>query len=103
LPPAEQTGRGNTQGGRVRPIEITFRLQNTAVLRLDTGKGFVDVPFKRFGDSVLDSPPTAFTGDKSVKVLGWKKESTEPLWRIEQDSPFPFTLLAVMAKIKLNG
>lgn len=87
---------------KARPVEIIFRLQDTAVLRLDTGKGLMDVPFKRFGGGLLDSPPAPFSGDKQVRALGWRKNATEPLWRIEQDAPFHFTLLAVMTEIKLN-
>ena len=28
---------------------------------------------------------------------------TEPLWRIEQDTPLPFTLLSVSTEINING
>lgn len=102
LPLAAQTGSGNAQSGRLRPVEITFRLHNSAALRLDAGSGFIDAPFKRFGENVLDAPPPSFTGDKAVRVLGWKKDAVESLWRIRQDTPLPFTLLAVMTEIKLN-
>lgn len=103
LPPAIQTAQGGSQGGRVRPVAITLRLQDTAVLRLDTGRGFIDVPFKGFGDAVLDSPPLPFTGDKTVRALGWRKDGTESLWRIEQSTPLPFTLLSVTTEVTING
>lgn len=103
LPASIQTARGSSQGGRIRPIAITLRLQDTAVLRLDTGRGFADVPFKTFGDSVLDQAPQLFTGDKTVRALGWRKDGTEPLWRIEQSTPLPFTLLSVTTEINING
>ncbi|OHC74838.1 MAG: hypothetical protein A3G18_10375 [Rhodospirillales bacterium RIFCSPLOWO2_12_FULL_58_28] len=102
LPPAAQPGGGDAQGGKLRPVEITFRLHDSSALRLDAGSGFIDVPFKRFGENVLDAPPQAFTGDKAVRVLGWKKDAVESIWRIQQDAPLPFTLLAVMTEIKLN-
>lgn len=102
LPLAAQTGSGNAQSGRMRAVEITFRLHDSAALRLDAGSGFIDAPFKRFGENVLDAPPPSFTGDKAVRVLGWKKDAVESLWRIRQDTPLPFTLLAVMTEIKLN-
>jgi len=107
LPPAIQTAEGGSQGGtlggKVRPVAITLRLQDTAVLRLDTGRGFVDAPFKGFGDDLLDRPPQPFTGDKRVRALGWRKDGTEPLWRIEQSIPLPFTLLSVTTEITING
>ena len=103
LPPSIQTARGGSQGGKIRPVAITLRLQDTAALRLDTGRGFTNVPFKAFGNAVLDSPPPSFTGDKTVRALGWRKDGTEPLWRIEQDTPLPFTLLSVTTEISING
>ncbi|MGH6662390.1 MAG: hypothetical protein ACREB6_12695, partial [Rhodospirillales bacterium] len=103
LPPAIQTAQGGTLGGKVRPVAITLRLQDTAALRLDTGRGFVDVPFKGFGDDLLDRPPQPFTGDKRVRALGWRRDGTEPLWRIEQATPLPFTLLSVTTEITVNG
>ena len=72
-------------------------------MRLDTGRGFTNVPFKAFGNAVLDSPPQSFSGDKTVRALGWRKDGTEPLWRIEQDTPLPFTLLSVTTEISING
>jgi hypothetical protein len=99
----EQRGRAGSLGGRLRPVAITLRLQGTAVLRLDTGRGFTDVPFKSFGDGILDAPPQPFTGDKTVRALGWRRDGTEPLWRIEQSTPLPFTLLSVTTEVSVNG
>jgi hypothetical protein len=103
LPPAVQTIQGSSQGGRMRPVAITFRLQSTAALRLDTGRGFTEVPFKTFGAAVLDAPPKPFTGDKTVRALGWRRDGTDPLWRIEQSTPLPFTLLSVTTEVTING
>ena len=103
LPPMVQSVRGGTQGGRVRPVAITLRLQDTAALRLDTGRGFTNVPFKTFGNTLLDTPPQPFTGDKKVRALGWRRDGTQPLWRIEQSTPLPFTLLSVTTEINING
>ncbi len=103
LPPSLQTPRGGTQGGRVRAIAITFRLQDTVALRLDTGRGFKDVPFNKFGANVLDVQPPSFSGDKKIRALGWRHGGTGPLWRIEHDAPSPFTLLSVTTEIGING
>jgi hypothetical protein len=83
-------------GGKpIRPVAVTLRLKDTAALRLDVGRGFADVAFRRFGEGVLDGPAPAFTGDRTVRAAGWRRGGTEPLWRIEQDAPLPFTLLSV--------
>ncbi len=100
LPPV--TDGGGKPGGPVRAIAITFRLQDTKSLRLDTGGGFQDIPFKRFGSALLDQPPVSFTGDRKVRALGWKRSGDQPLWRIEQDTPLDFTLLSVASEISLN-
>ncbi len=103
LPPSLQTPRGGTQGGRIRPIAITFRLQDTVAFRLDTGRGFKDVPFNKFGANVLDTQPPSFSGDKKIRALGWRQDGTSALWRIENDAPSPFTLLSVTTEIGING
>lgn len=103
LPPAIQGIQGGNQGGKLRPVSHTFRLKETSSLRLDTGRGFNNIPFKGFGVTVLDQPPLAFTGDITVRCLGWRRDGTKPLWRIEQDTPLPFTLLSVASELNVNG
>ncbi len=100
LPPSLQGGR---QGGKVRLVSLTLRLKDTAAFRLDVGRGFTEVTFKRFGGAVLDQAPPGFTGDKKIRALGWKSNGTDPLWRIEQDAPLPFTLLSVTTEVGVNG
>lgn len=102
LPPAVQGAQGGAIGGRVRPVAITLRLQETAALTLDVGRGLREIPFKRFGDALLDAAPPPFTGDITVRAFGWRRSPTEPLWRIAQSTPLPFTLLAVATEIGIN-
>jgi hypothetical protein len=93
-----------TQGSPVRLVRATFRLENTTALRVDTGAGFSEIPFKKLGASgVLDSPIQPFTGDKSFRALGWRKGGVEPLWRVGQDTPGPCTILSVLTEIKVSG
>lgn len=101
LPPNES---GNIGAGRkIRLIEGIFRVQNTASLRLDVGRGLRDIPLKDFGEgNILDTPNPSVSGDIRVRSLGWQKDGTTPLWRIEQSSPLPFTLLSVANEIKVN-
>lgn len=103
LPPAILGAQGSNQGGRLRLVSATFRLFETSALRLNAGRGFSLVPFKGFGGDVLDAPPKAFSGDKTVRAFGWRRDATEPLWQIEQDAPLPFTLLSVLTEVSANG
>ncbi|HBC08191.1 MAG TPA: hypothetical protein DC046_11515 [Rhodospirillaceae bacterium] len=84
-------------------VAATYRLKDTSALRLDTGRGFVDVPFREFGNDLLDAPPVAFSGDRTVRAFGWRRDGTQSLWRIEQDTPLPFTLLSVTEEVNVNG
>jgi hypothetical protein len=88
--------------GRVRPITVTFRFWQTAALRIDAGQGFQEISFKRLGKTSLDEPPKLFSGDRLIRAAGWRKGSIAPLWRIEQDTPLPFSLLSVAAVISVN-
>ena len=100
LPVAALGPLGVAQGVPVRLVQATFRLAATSALRVDTGAGFRDLPFKQLGPSgVLDAPIQPFTGDKTVRALGWSRGGTAPLWRIAQDTPLPCTLLSVMTEI----
>jgi hypothetical protein len=103
LPPGLQNVGAGSQGSKMRPVSFTFRFQKTSSFRLDSGRGFVEIPFKRFGDRILDCPASAFSGDKKVRAFGWRSDGTKPLWRIEQDTPLPFTLLSVSAEISVNA
>lgn len=101
LPPSAVHEGG---GGRaVRLIEAVFRVEDTAALRLDIGRGLKDVPLRRFdGRPLLDAPPPLISGDVTVRALGWQAQADKPLWRIEQSIPLPFTLLSVATELKIN-
>lgn len=101
LPPNVIDGGGT--GRAVRLIEAIFRLEETAALRLDVGRGLKDVSLRQFGeDLVLDAPQPLISRDVRVRALGWQADGTKPLWRIEQAVPLPFTLLAVTTELKVN-
>ncbi|MBK8174232.1 MAG: hypothetical protein IPK66_02765 [Rhodospirillales bacterium] len=101
LPPATQT-IANGQWSRLRPVSLTFRVWETSALYLDTGQGAVHVPFRRFGANILDTPPPPFSGDVSIRTLGWREGGLQPLWRIEQNTPLPFSLLSVSTELGVN-
>lgn len=71
----------------LRLISITFRLLNTASLAVDLGRGPQSLPFRRFDTALLDAPPVLFTGDARLRALGWRRDATQPLWRIADDTP----------------
>lgn len=94
---------GTGIGSKVRPVSATFRFWETGALRLDTGRGLMDISFKRMGNEVLDSPRQRFSGDKTIRANGWRCGTLNPIWRIEQDTPLPFTLLSVSSALSVNG
>ena len=103
LPPAALQPRLSNQGIPVRLVSASFRLLQSRALRVDTGRGFRDVPLTRFGEYALDTPPALFTGDVTVRALGWRRGGTAPLWRVEHAAPLPCTILAVSALVKAGG
>lgn len=101
LPPSELGNAG--AGRRVRLVEGLFRLQDSQSLRLDIGRGLNDIALRQLGEGpILDEPPPKFSGDITVRALGWQNDRTKPLWRIEQDVPLAFTLLSVTTQLKVN-
>lgn len=104
IEPLPPSAIGDAGGGRkIRLVEGLFRLQDTAALKLNTGRGLYDVALRQFGeDEILDDPAPLVSGDISVRALGWQKDGVTPLWKIEQETPLPFTLLSVTTEIKVN-
>ncbi len=100
LPPSV-VGQGGT-GRKTRLIEAILRLENTQALKLDMGRGLKDVALSKTGGDLLDAPPPAISGDVRIRALGWQQDGTQPLWRIEQDTPYPFVLLSVTTELKIN-
>jgi hypothetical protein len=101
LPP-ELAGQYGARTGPVRLVAVTFRLLETAALTVDIGAGPRPVPFRRLGAGVLDKGPQRFTGDRTLRAIGWRRDVTQPLWRIIGESPLPLTLLSVTTEIRVN-
>ena len=100
LPPSSLSSQG--AGRAMRLVEGVFRVEDTAALSLDIGRGLADVPLRDFDNPILDQPIEPVSRDIIVKAYGWRKDQTQPLWRIEQDHPLPFTLLSVTTELKVN-
>jgi hypothetical protein len=101
LPPETVSANG-ARMGPVRLVAISFRLLQTGALSVDIGRGSRPVPFRRLDTSLLDAAPPAFTGDVTLRALGWRRDSLAPLWRIESDTPLPFTLLSVNTETRMT-
>ncbi|PWC56037.1 hypothetical protein [Azospirillum sp. TSO22-1] len=90
-------------GDFVRLVEVGFKLEDTAALRVDLGRGLFDMPLHRLGPQPASgSPPPRVSGDRRMRALGWRRDNDKPLWRIEQDAPLPCTLLSVTMSLKVN-
>jgi hypothetical protein len=77
-------------------------LLETPALNVDLGQGARAVPFRRFNNDHFDAPLMPFTGDASLRGLGWRRDRLAPLWRITGDAPLPLTLLSVTTEIRMN-
>ena len=93
--PPETLSAAGARMGPLRLVAVTFRLLGTGALAVDLGRGVRPVPFRRLDTLMLDAAPPAFTGDVTLRGLGWRRDSLAPLWRVEGDAPLPFTLLSV--------
>ncbi len=91
-------------GHAIRLLDVTFRLHDTHALTVDTGRGLKDIPLRRLGEpNMLDAPAIAITGDIKLRTFGWHKDNTAILWRLEQDTPLPCSLLSVTMQLQINA
>jgi hypothetical protein len=104
IEPLPPSGLGAAGGARkIRLVEGVFRIEETAALRLDVGRGLTDISLRQLGEEeILDAPLPLISSDIRVRALGWQSEPSAPLWRIEQTVPLPFTLLSVSTELKAN-
>ncbi|NKD87376.1 hypothetical protein HEQ72_03485 [Haematospirillum sp. 15-248] len=105
LPPAVAGAGGGVYGRSIRLIRASFRVLGTGHLVVDTGSGPVPVDF-------CAAVPLSFRGDAeddkavcevAVRALGWRTGHPRPLWRIEQDTPAPCTILSVLTDLRSAG
>ncbi len=101
LPP-DLISPGGAATGPLRLVAATFRLLDTAALSVDLGRGAEPVPFRRLDTALLDAAPARFTGDVTLRGLGWRRDRLRPIWRIEGDAPLPMTLLSVTTEIRMT-
>jgi hypothetical protein len=100
--PADLIAASGAATGPLRLVAVTFRLLETAALSVDLGRGVEPVPFRRLDTVLLDAAPAPFTGDVTLRGLGWRRDRLRPIWRIEGDAPLPMTLLSVTTEIRMT-
>lgn len=96
LTPNLSSGITTTQGNRMRSGEVIVRLLNTIGLRVNGQL----VPFREFGEGILDKPPQPFTGDKDITNDGWDVTSEITL---TQDQPYAWYVLALIRQYTVNN
>ena len=101
LPP-DIISPGGAATGPLRLVAVTLRLLDTPALSVDLGRGAQPLSFRRLDTAVLDAPPAPFTGDVTLRGLGWRRDRLRPVWRIEGDVPLPMTLLSVTTEIRIT-
>lgn len=106
LRPEIQTGEGSAQGNQMSTSEVTPLFLDTTGCLVDTGDGNpsyaeVEIPFRHFGEGVLDMPPEIVSGFDTIGVLGWQRGDS-PLTLI-QDQPYPFHVLSIVRKFTVNS
>jgi len=103
LPAVLAPGRAVGQSPAYRPVRITLRLFETQNLNIDTGDGLREVPLHVIGGGPKDRDPSPFSGDLSLRALGWRRGAEQPPWRIEQAAPLPCALLSATTEVKVNS
>ncbi|MFK7866504.1 MAG: hypothetical protein AB8B77_03595 [Alphaproteobacteria bacterium] len=103
LPFAVEGNAAPAQLQRMRLVKAILRLQDSAYLEMDTGQGFHPLSFLTSDVHDLDQPPLKFSGDHSVRALGWNMQGLQPLWRLRSDRPLPMTILSLTNQVALYG
>jgi hypothetical protein len=103
LPAVLAPGRTVGQSPAYRPVRVTLRLFETQSLRIDTGDGLREVALHTIGGGPKDRDPSPFSGDLSLRTLGWRRGTEQPPWRIEQAAPLPCALLSATTEVKVNS
>ena len=101
LAPEIGTGTGSAQGNAISIHEIIVRLYQSIGCKV----GNENIPFRRFGESVMNQPITPFTGDKRVSKIGWGRTGSGDMdgtVTIEQDQPLPLQVLGVITRFTVN-
>jgi len=97
LPPEFQGGLGTVQAAQVSVNKVSVRLKDSLGCTIN---GEI-IPFRKFGEDILDAPIEPFTGDKEATQIGWERGGGQV--EIVQDQPLPFTVLAIIKEVSVNA
>lgn len=87
----------------VRMVRGIFKVLNTASLKIDVGLGFISAIPLIFDKDKFGNEMKIYTKDVILQGIGWIRDAvSKPLWRIESDSPAPFSLIAVTTEMKVS-
>ncbi|NGM22465.1 hypothetical protein G3576_20780 [Roseomonas stagni] len=100
--PTALSGASGAASAPLRLVSATFRVMETPALEVDLGRGVQPVPFRRLDTALLDAAPAPFTGDVTLRALGWRRDAMAPLWRVEGETPLPLTLLSVTTDMRMT-
>lgn len=95
LTPNLSGGLGTSQGNQQRTGRVILRFLNS-IRCLVNGQ---IIPFREFGEKVLDKAPQPFTGDKDITEFGWGASSEITL---TQDQPYDWYVLAILRHFTVN-
>ncbi len=103
LPVSGAVAGASVQGGRLRVVSATFRLQNTSLLSIEkeNNKSY-NVPLN-YLEKNPNSQNVEYSGDVKVSLLGWKKGAYKPSWHIKISEPTNFCLISVNTNIMASS
>jgi len=93
LPISPNMGGGSSVNRHKRILKTTLRIQDTLNMKVN-GKV---VPFRKFGEDILDSTPAPFTGIKEFRHLGFGRLEN---FTISSDTATPFKLLSAESEVQ---
>jgi hypothetical protein len=95
LTPEFNAGDGSVVGQSHRTGKLIMRfLQTIGGQVVNNEGGRQEIPFRRFGQGILDEAPIPFTGVLQVSMLGWDRGDNEI--GVIQSDPYPMHLLSIV-------
>ena len=99
MPIEKDIGPGYNLNAEKRVVNAMMYFQDTLGVTIAYAGSEYDVPFRSFGESVLDQPVTPYTGKKEMYLLGWSKTAKVS---IRQSVPAPMTLLGLGLEMEFS-
>jgi len=94
--PEQNSGSGTAQGQAMSTNEVILRVFNTIGGKMN-GQ-FINP--RQFGSGILDRAPIPSSGLRNATDFGWERGESDIV--LEQDQPYPWTVLAVIRNMTVN-